>query len=62
MGRVITLTFVPENPLGFDPAWGVSSLGGTYSETITGLRATPVTCSGLFTLQRATGAATFLPN
>ena len=62
LGRVITLTFVPDNPLGFDPAWGISSLGGTYTETITGLRATPVTCSGVFTLHRATGAATFLSN
>ncbi len=60
VSRTVTLTFASSNPLGFDPAWGASSLGGTYTETITGLRATPVTCSGSFFLQRAANAPTFL--
>ena len=58
--RSVTLSFAAENPLGFDPAWGATTLGGTYTETITGLRDQPVTVSGTFYLQRATDAATFL--
>lgn len=61
ISRTITLTFAPQNPSGFfDPAWGATSIGGTYHETITGLRAIPVSCSGSFVLQRASSASTFL--
>ena len=41
VNRAITLTFATSLPEVTDPAWGVSMLGGTYSETVTGLRATP---------------------
>ncbi len=61
VNRSITLSFAATNPLGFDPAWGATTLGGTYTEIITGLRAQPVTVSGSFYLQRAANAATFLP-
>ena len=58
--RSITLTFEGSNPSGFDPTWGSTSLGGTYTETITGLRAVPLTSSGRFQIQRASRAATFV--
>lgn len=58
--RSVTLSFDAQNQLGFDPAWGATTLGGTYTETITGLRDQPVTVSGSFYLQRASDAATFL--
>lgn len=34
------------------PSWGSDQLGGTYTETITGLRKLPVTVKGKFTLSR----------
>lgn len=59
--RTITLTFAPQAPLGFDPSWGSTTLGGTYTETVTGLRAAPITCSGAFLLRRKDNVANFLP-
>jgi hypothetical protein len=59
--RSITLTFTAQNPNGFDPTWGATVLGGTYSETVTGLRAVPIKTSGVFALKRAADAPTFLP-
>lgn len=58
--RDITLKFAPASPLGFDPAWGGTTLGGTYTETISGLRARPITCSGTFHLHRASDAGIYL--
>ncbi len=58
--RSITLTFQAQNPAGFDPAWGASSLGGAYTETVTGLRSTPIVTSGAFVLHRQSAAATFV--
>lgn len=58
--RSITLTFESSNPSGFDPAWGSTSLGGTYTETITGLRAVPLVSTGRFLIQRASQAASFV--
>ncbi len=58
--RTLTLTFNSSHPLGFNPAWGSNQLGGTYAETVTGLRSGPINCSGSFILQRASSAPTFL--
>jgi hypothetical protein len=58
--RSITLTFESSNAAGFDPNWGATTLGGTYTETITGLRAVPLTTSGRFQIQRVSQAATFI--
>ena len=60
ISRTITLTFVDTHPLGFNPAWGANQLGGTYTETITGLRSQPINCSGSFMLQRVNTAPAFL--
>lgn len=59
--RTITLTFAAQNPLGFDPSWGSTTLGGTYTESVTGLRSAPITCSGTFVLRRQASSPTFLP-
>lgn len=58
--RSITLTFESSNLSGFDPTWGSTSLGGTYTETITGLRAVPLVSTGRFLIQRVSQAATFV--
>jgi hypothetical protein len=52
--RAIELTFRshPEELGLTDPGWGSTTLGGTYSETITGLRAEPINISGDFVLHR----------
>lgn len=52
--RAISYTFTsapPNAPAGSD--WGPDTIGGTYHETISGLRAVPITVSGTFRLQRA---------
>lgn len=49
--RKITLTFSPTPPPGIsDLTWGVSTLGGTYSEIITGLRSEEIGISGNFVI------------
>lgn len=51
--REITLTFSPTPPPGFSSlTWGVTTLGGTYTEVITGLRSEAVGISGFFILQQ----------
>lgn len=60
ISRSVTLTFESSNAAGFDPTWGSTTLGGTYTETITGLRAVPLTTSGRFQIQRVNQAATFV--
>jgi|GEM_PF-1237986 len=63
VNRAITMTFATSLPRVTDPAWGVSMLGGTYSETVTGLRAAAISTSGTFILYRvATSAALNGPN
>ena len=63
VNRAITMTFATSLPGVTDPAWGVSMLGGTYSETVTGLRAAAISTSGTFILYRvATSAALNGPN
>lgn len=59
--RVITLAFDPNLPGINDPAWGVTMLGGSYSETVTGLRAVPITVGGTFILYRISDGPTLLP-
>jgi len=60
VNRAITLTFATSLPGVTDPAWGVSMLGGTYSETVTGLRATPISTAGTFILYRVANSAALL--
>ncbi len=50
--RAITLTFQPSLPGAADTGIGSTTLGGTYREVISGLRATPVAVSGTFVLRR----------
>ena len=57
--RSIIFTFVPNNPNGFDPQWGGTRLGGTYRETVTGLRSLPIVCSGAFVIDRIADAEQF---
>ena len=38
------------------PGWGASMLGGTYTETLTGLHKTPIKVQGSFVLQRVSEA------
>lgn len=57
--RSIVFTFVPSNPNGFDPQWGGTRLGGTYRETVTGLRSLPIVCSGAFVIDRIADAEQF---
>jgi len=60
VNRTVTLTFSSTNPTGFDPTWGSTTLGGTYTETVSGLRSTPISCSGSFILKRTEATPTFL--
>lgn len=60
INRNITLTFTATNQAGFDPTWGSTTLGGTYSETVTGLRSGPISCKGQFILKRTDATPTFL--
>ena len=59
--RSLKLSFISANPIGFDPAWGGTTLGGNYEEIITGLRSLPIVTRGAFVLQRASDAAAFIP-
>ncbi len=58
--RAIQLTFATSLPGVTDAAWGVSMLGGTYKETVTGLRAVPITTTGTFVLYRVSNGPTLL--
>lgn len=58
--RVIQLTFSPTLAGVSDPTFGSTTLGGTYSETITGLRAEPITVSGAFVIRRISAAQSLL--
>ncbi len=51
--RACTFQFSATPPPGVSSlGWGASVLGGTYTETITGLHRQPITISGTFTLRR----------
>jgi hypothetical protein len=54
ISRLVTYSFTvapPNSTEGSD--WGADTIGGTYREVITGLRADPITVTGTFLLQRA---------
>lgn len=52
--RNLRLEFTPDDPLGGSaPDWGDSVLGGTFSETITGLHRNAIHTAGTFRLTRA---------
>lgn len=58
--RSCTFTFTASPPAGSEGAigWGSSILGGTYTETISGLHKETITVSGTFELQQASGIDT----
>ncbi|GAA5122085.1 hypothetical protein JIN84_01575 [Luteolibacter yonseiensis] len=58
--RTCTFTFTPTPPAGSTSStgWGSSVIGGTYTETITGVHKTPVVVSGTFELNRASEIGT----
>ena len=62
ISRAITLTFQPTLPGVTDNGIGSTTLGGTYRETITGLRSTPVSVSGAFILRRVAAVPFLLTN
>jgi len=59
ISRAFTLAFTADAP-GASPGsgWGGNSIGGTYSETLTGLSRNPVTLTGTFRLQKASSIST----
>lgn len=58
--RSCTFTFTASPPAGstVTSGWGSNVLGGTYTETISGLHKEPITLSGIFELQRASEIGT----
>lgn len=58
--RTCTFTFTAAPPAGstVSSGWGSSVLGGTYSESISGVHKTPITVSGTFELNRASEIGT----
>ena len=58
--RTCTFTFTAAPPVGstVSSGWGSSVLGGTYSESISGVHKSPVTVSGIFELNRASEIGT----
>ena len=51
--RLLQLNFSPDDPEGRARAqWGDSELGGTYSETISGIHKVPIVIQGIFRLNR----------
>lgn len=56
--RQIHWRFEADDPGGVDdPAWGSDLLGGTYSETITGLHRNPIFVAGPFRMRRVSAVA-----
>lgn len=60
--RQVTLTFQPSLPGLTDNGFGSTTLGGSYRETITGLRATPISVGGTFVIRRVASVPTLLSN
>lgn len=50
--RDITMDFTTVTNAAEDPIWGVDTVAGTYTETLTGLRAQPIIMTGPFALRR----------
>lgn len=59
--RAISLDFASSLPGVTDPAWGSTLLGGTYRETVAGLRTTPLSVTGSFMLHRISAAPVLTP-
>lgn len=60
VNRAVVFTFLSSLPGITDPAWGVTMLGGTYVETVTGLRSVPITVKGIFVLNRVSEISSIL--
>ena len=60
VSRAVVFTFLSSLPGITDPAWGVTMLGGTYVETVTGLRSVPITVKGVFVLNRVSDVSSIL--
>jgi hypothetical protein len=58
--RNVTLDFQAALPGVTDPAWGITAIGGEYTEVVTGLRAQAITSKGTFILYRVADAAPLL--
>ena len=58
--RAIKLHFTPSLNGVSDPSFGSTILGGTYTETISGLRSQDINVSGIFVLHRVSDAASLL--
>ncbi len=63
ISRVCNFVFAATAPAGTSPlGWGSSVLGGTYSETVTGLHQAPVTVTGTFELRRVSELGSITTN
>ena len=60
VSRTITLNFAPSLAGVSDPNFGSTILGGSYTETIMGLRAQSINVSGIFVLRRVSDATSLL--
>jgi hypothetical protein len=60
VNRAITLNFQSSLAGVSDPNFGSTILGGSYTETITGLRSQPINVSGIFVLRRASAAGSLI--
>ena len=61
--RACSFTFTTTPPAGTSAAgWGATVLGGTYSETVTGVHKLPLTATGTFTLRRVSELGTITLN
>lgn len=61
VNRLIQLDFSAIPPAGIsDLGWGVTTVGGTYRETFTGLRAQEIAVSGSFILHQVSEASTLI--
>ncbi len=61
--RAISLAFTVDDPEGLQVAgWGDTQLGGTYSETVSGIHKDPIQVQGRFRLQRISPVAELNPS
>lgn len=54
--RTVSLAFTPTADV-TDPAWGSTMLGGTYAETVAGLRVADIRVAGVFVIKRVSDAS-----
>ena len=65
VSRACSFNFTTSPPAGSGSSpqgWGSTVIGGTYSETITGIHKTPTTVTGLFELRRVSELGTLTTN